>query len=154
MSHRRAACSDPERWHREQPSPELRTHLIEHARSTVTTEVCQGDTHRWWQPKSSDVEVIKVYAAKTGERLAMVRVRAPETECEDPKSQTGAVRLVRIDAGGKTSTLGSGIVVDAGDYDGDGKSEVVVKYGGYNEDGYRMFYDGFSREVALGWSYH
>jgi hypothetical protein len=99
--------------------------------------------------------VIKVYAANTGERIAMLRVRPPESECEeDPHNDSGAPFLVRINAAGEIDALQGSIVVDAGDYDGDGKSEVVVKYGGYNEDGYTMFYDGFSKQVSLRWSYH
>jgi hypothetical protein len=45
-------------------------------------------------------------------------------------------------------------LVDAGDYDGDGKAEVIFFVSGYNEDGYAMFYDAFRKNVFSTWSYH
>ena len=45
-------------------------------------------------------------------------------------------------------------LLDAGDYDGDGKSEVVFFLSGYNEDGYALFYDSFRKFVFHTWSYH
>jgi hypothetical protein len=45
-------------------------------------------------------------------------------------------------------------LVDAGDYDGDGQSEVVFFVSGYNEDGYALFYDSFRKNVVYTWVYH
>ena len=44
--------------------------------------------------------------------------------------------------------------VDAGDYDGDGKSEVLFWHNGYNEDGYSLYFDDFTRRVDFWWHYH
>ena len=45
-------------------------------------------------------------------------------------------------------------LVDAGDYDSDGKSEVVFFVSGYNEDGYALFYNFFRNHVNYTWHYH
>jgi hypothetical protein len=45
-------------------------------------------------------------------------------------------------------------LVDAGDYDNDGKSEVIFWHSGYNEDGYMLFYDNFNSTVEFYWKYH
>jgi hypothetical protein len=45
-------------------------------------------------------------------------------------------------------------LVDAGDYDGDLKSELVFFVSGYNEDGYVLFYDDFKKKVVYTWHYH
>ena len=41
-----------------------------------------------------------------------------------------------------------------GDDDGDGSSEIMFWYSGYNEDGYTLFYRGFTRHASFRWNYH
>jgi hypothetical protein len=148
-------CSDPEGWHREQAGPQLRQRLFGFLRTSLRAEVCDGDVRRTWVPKSTDLELLKLYASKTGERLAMLRARLPKAACEDPQSEAAGVQLLRIDRQGRVSLLGAGLsIVDAGDYDGDGKAEVLVRYERYNHDGYTLFYDSFSKQVSVGWHYH
>jgi hypothetical protein len=36
-------------------------------------------------------------------------------------------------------------VIDAGGYDGDGRSELVVMFQRYDHDGYTLFFDKFDR---------
>jgi len=46
-------------------------------------------------------------------------------------------------------------VLDAGDYDGDGQSEVVVRFQRYNHDGYTLFFGPrLERSASFGWRYH
>jgi len=45
-------------------------------------------------------------------------------------------------------------VIDAGDYDNDGVSEVLFWHSAYNEDGYKLFYDGFKKSVKIYRGYH
>ncbi len=45
-------------------------------------------------------------------------------------------------------------LVDAGDYDGDGSSELLFWHSGYNSDGYTLFDDTLRKRVDVGWSYH
>ena len=45
-------------------------------------------------------------------------------------------------------------LVDAGDYDNDGKSELVFSIDDYNRGGYRLFYDDFSRSAKFEFGYH
>jgi hypothetical protein len=41
-------------------------------------------------------------------------------------------------------------VIDAGDYDGDGRSELVVMFQRYDHDGYTLFFDNFDRSISFG----
>jgi hypothetical protein len=51
--------------------------------------------------------------------------------------------------------LGTGLqLVDAGDYDADGKSELLFWYDGYNSNGYDLFSSDFRKHVKVRWSYH
>lgn len=45
-------------------------------------------------------------------------------------------------------------LVDAGDYDGDGKSEILFWFERYNRDGYVLFYDKCSKFDEFTWPYH
>jgi hypothetical protein len=51
--------------------------------------------------------------------------------------------------------IGTGMeLVDAGDYDGDGRSEVLFWKSGYNRDGYLLVFDGLRQKAEYTWSYH
>jgi hypothetical protein len=57
--------------------------------------------------------------------------------------------------GDDTRYLGQDLtLVDAGDYDGDGASELLFWYSGYDEDGYTLVYDGGRKSVDYHWNYH
>ena len=45
-------------------------------------------------------------------------------------------------------------LVDAGDYDHDGKSEVLFTIEDYNRGGYRLLYDDFQKQALFEFSYH
>jgi len=45
-------------------------------------------------------------------------------------------------------------LIDAGDYDHDGHSEVVFHKSGYNYDGYILVFDDMRKQIEFGWSYH
>jgi hypothetical protein len=45
-------------------------------------------------------------------------------------------------------------LVDAGDYDGDGWSEIVFHRYGYDYDAYVLLFDHLSKQIEFGWIYH
>lgn len=45
-------------------------------------------------------------------------------------------------------------VVDAGDYDGDGQSEILLKGEDHNYDSYLIFVPRTGALVSVGWHYH
>jgi hypothetical protein len=51
--------------------------------------------------------------------------------------------------------LGEGMwLVDAGDYDNDGKSEVLFWINQDNRGGYKLFFDDFNKQAVFEFSYH
>lgn len=46
------------------------------------------------------------------------------------------------------------MLVDAGDYDNDGESELLFAITDYNRGGYKLFYDKFTKSVEFKFNYH
>jgi hypothetical protein len=60
-----------------------------------------------------------------------------------------------IDATQHISYLDSGMwLVDAGDYDNDGQSELVFLISQDNRGGYEIFYDHFKRHAVFEFGFH
>ena len=60
-----------------------------------------------------------------------------------------------IDSNGKSRLLGPGLaLVDAGDYDSDGKSELVFALSLYNRGGYVLLSDDFKEQARFEFGYH
>ena len=45
-------------------------------------------------------------------------------------------------------------LVDAGDYDNDGSSELIFSIDDYDLGGYKIFYDKFEKHTAFEFGYH
>jgi hypothetical protein len=105
--------------------------------------------------KDSDVAVVKAHSSKAG--WAIAQLHLPDAiECNDKEAGFGLddpTFLVRPDGSGEY--LDQGIwLVDAGDYDNDGKSELVFAINRYNRGGYELFYDDFRKRAIFQFSYH
>jgi hypothetical protein len=120
-----------------------------------------------WPYKDKDIKISKAYHSRKGDLLVSIFLEGGKCGINDGPFQLQLFLLrsdkstAHLTVGSKKSRLNKSdkdklslILVDAGDYDGDGKSEVVFFVTGYNEDGYAMFYDSFRKNVFTTWSYH
>jgi hypothetical protein len=79
----------------------------------------------------------------------------PENECEGTASDILGVSWFHISKENSISFIGRDLtLVDAGDYDGDGESEVIFRQNEYNRNGYILFYNKFLDHVDFTWNYH
>jgi len=74
-------------------------------------------------------------------------------ECDSEVDEGGTVHWILL--GASPRYIGDiNDLVDAADYDGDGKTEFLFWYGGYDQDGYVLFSNDFRRKTAFLWRYH
>ena len=108
---------------------------------------------RPWAYRDEDLKLAKVYSSKTGWFVASMFLG--KNRCDGPSEDPFVDQWFAISAAGEIKFLDSGMwLVDAGDYDNDGRSELVFAIGRYNRGGYVLFYDDFKKRAVFEFSYH
>jgi len=106
-----------------------------------------------WPYREQDIEMVTAYSSKDNWSVAELRLKG--YRCDGVSSDPFGGQWFTINPDGRISFLGQDMwLVDAGDYDNDGKSEVVFAIAGYNRGGYELFYDDFKKHVAFEFGYH
>jgi len=102
---------------------------------------------------AKDLQIYKGYQNKAGQKLISIRLDLKHYKCDGPIEAAWTPHWFLMSK--EITYVGNDLsVVDAGDYDNDGKSEMMFWYSGYNEDGYTLFYDDFKKRVDYHWKYH
>ncbi|RYY25870.1 MAG: hypothetical protein EOP62_12175 [Sphingomonadales bacterium] len=112
-----------------------------------------------WAYADKDLVVDGSYASAAGWRVARVGLNGDDYRCDGPIEDSGtsafSVLTVAISPDGTMTDLGFDMhLLDAGDYDADGKSELIFMYSHYNADGYKLFANGFTENATFGFSFH
>jgi hypothetical protein len=105
--------------------------------------------------ENEEVRVVKSYASRKGWTVARLELNNA-IECDDTEAGFGlSEQWFAVDPKNRAQYLGKDMwLVDAGDYDNDGKSEVLFAIDGDNRGGYRLFYEDFKKEAVFEYSYH
>jgi len=150
---------DPDSWKVSQVSSGLITLLRKQFRKQYP-KLCRAskqdeDKLEPFSYHDEDVSLAKSYASKKGWRAARLHL-AEAIACDDVEAGfeiddpwfviTPKEAVQYLDAGMW--------LVDAGDYDNDGKSEVLFSINRYNIGGYELFYDDFKRRATFEFNYH
>jgi len=102
-----------------------------------------------------DVRVAGAYRARSGRMIAALRIDPKRNRADGPPGPEWSDHWFVFDGAAAPRFLERGLaLIDAGDYDGDGHSELIFAKSGYNYDGYVLYDDELGRAVEFGWSYH
>jgi hypothetical protein len=147
---------DPQRWKPFVPDQTERQAFFARFRAVVDTVlVCpsEGERPRPWRFGPGDLVAGRSYADKLSRKLLALRLNPAANTCDGPSGAEWSLQWFYVAQ--DTVYLGAQMeLVDAGDYDADGQSEVLFWVSAYNEDGYSLFFDGLRRHADFRWSYH
>lgn len=150
------AVRDPDRWKPYRPVDAIRARLFAEFKTQAgSASTCPGDSDA---PKplaysSQDLVFFPSYQDRYGRKLVSLGLDARQNTCDGPPESAWAAHSFLL--GNDVLYVGPNLtLVDAGDYDSDGATEIVFWYSGYNDDGYTLFYDGFRKHVDYHWKYH
>jgi hypothetical protein len=150
--------ADPDRWKPFVLSPEVRT-LLQQAFRKKFPKLCrmsQADQSKLEQLpyRNEEVKVVKAYASSSGSVVARLHLEA--IDCRDTEAGFDIDDpWFSVDAQKAVKYLDSGMwLVDAGDYDNDGKSELIFSINRENEGGYEIWYDHLVKHAIFKFNYH
>jgi hypothetical protein len=104
--------------------------------------------------RNYEVRVAKAYASAEG--LLVARLHLEAVDCEDTEAGFDIDDpWFFVDTNKAAMYLNSGMwLVDAGDYDKDGRSELIFSINRENEGGYEIWYDHFRKHATFKFNYH
>ncbi len=150
---------DPDRWRRNTPPPEtLKDRFIQLRQLLgsglpVTLEEGGETESISFRCDDRSLKLARAYRSADGRGLLSVEL----TGCSPP-AESGIdypITYMFLVDGKHVTPLGSDLsLVDAGDYDGDGRSEVLFGRSLHNADGYFLFSHGFTSRCDFVWGYH
>jgi hypothetical protein len=157
MANSQPYFKDPDSWKPSRLSTEVTSALRSQFRkkfpkvSNCTTQ--DDSTAKPWLYRDTEIKIAKAYSSIQG--WSVVQMLLAEYRCEGPPEDAFVNQWFVVTPGGEIRFLGAGMwLVDAGDYDNDGKSEVVFSIDRYNQGGYELFYDDFKKRAVFQFSYH
>jgi hypothetical protein len=155
----RPNVADPARWKPKEPTSEVRSRVFAQFKAKAGRQVtCPVDPEKAidFNYSADHLILLAGYADTLGRRLVAVSLDPKAYSCDGPSDSAWWPNWFMLPAdGGRPVFLGEGLwLVDAGDYDRDGRSELVFWFSGYNLDGYVLYADEFATRVDYLWNYH
>ena len=150
--------TDPDHWKPSQLSAELLLSLRQQFRRHFG-KLCQlGKDQTTLKPfpySDENIKIVQAYTSQAGWAVARLHL-GRAIDCQDTEAgfEIDDSWFV-IDPQRSVRYLDDGLwLVDAGDYDNDGHSELVFSINRDNRGGYEMFYDDFKKRAVFEYSYH
>jgi len=150
--------TDPDLWKPFKPPADLITALRSQFRKSFRT-LCRLNANdesklEKFIYQDDDVRLVKAYTSRRGWIVARLHLEA--IDCNDVEAGFDIDDpWFAVDPTKSVILLGSGFeLVDAGDYDNDGTSELVFAIKRDNRGGYELSYDNFKRHAVFEFGYH
>jgi hypothetical protein len=140
---------DPDRWKPAKPDDALLDRGVGAFLKQI--EIENQDLHL----TPADAGLMKAYRSRRGEALLAFAIRNRQPPPDEVPGEEWSMHWFLARDDGALAFLGNGLLlIDAGDYDGDGRSELVFRESSYDMDGYVLFSDDFRGKAEFGWAYH
>ena len=148
---------DPESWKPSQPAAEVIRLVRQRFRTkfpSVSNCTRRADgAEKPWPYRDENIRILKTYSSNR--HWSVTQVRLGEYGCDGPPDDPFLDYWFAISPANEIKFLDSGMwLVDAGDYDNDGKSELVFSIARDNRGGYELFYNDFAKQVSFEFGYH
>ena len=149
--------NDPESWKPSNLSADMIRLLRQEFRKrfpTVSNCTSPADAaENPWLYNDENIRILKQYSSNR--QWSVVQVRLGEYRCNGPPDDPFLDYWFALSPANDITLLGNGMwLVDAGDYDNDGKSELVFAIDRYNQGGYELFYADFKKHATFEFGYH
>ncbi len=106
-----------------------------------------------WPYSDASIKFRRGYTSARGWLLAEMKLEGGL--CDVPPDEPFEAQWFAVSPDNHVRWVGSDLVfVGAGDFDGDGRSELIFAIDGYDRGGYELFYDDFGQKVLFEFSYH
>ncbi len=144
--------SDPDRWKPIRPLPPLSQQARTAFRKAIALDLsCEDKPSRGYPDE--DIQLRKAYRSGRGDMLLALRANPAKNPCGVSDGAWNSVWFLIRNA--EFHLIGSELtLVDAGDYNGDGTSEVIFHLSAYNRDGYVLLDLRDVSKTDFDWSYH
>jgi hypothetical protein len=107
-----------------------------------------------WRYHDEDIKLGKTYSSRQNWSIADLHLAGWNCDETQRDGSPFLAQWYTIDPAGEIGFLGAQMwLLDAGDYDGDGKSELLFMVGGFEKDAFRLFYQDFTKSVEFSF-YH
>jgi hypothetical protein len=148
---------DPESWKPSNlPADMIRLFRQEFRKRFPTVSNCTSPAdaaEKPWLYNDENIRILKRYSSNR--HWSVVQVRLGEYRCNGPPDDPFFDYWFALSPTNDITLLGNGLwLVDAGDYDNDGKSELVFAIDRYNQGGYELFYADFKKHATFEFGYH
>jgi hypothetical protein len=148
---------DREAWEPTQLSTELASALREAFRKrfpNVTNCTRRNVEHgEPWRYSDTNIRIRGAYTSSR--HWLIVQLALTGDECDGPPEQPFSPQWFIVTPNQQIRFLDSGMwLVDAGDYGGDGKTELIFSIDADNRGGYKLFYDNFKQRAVFEFNYH
>ena len=151
---------DTESWKPSKLSPNLAKLVRQQFRKKfpeASNCVDVNDAHpKPWAYKDNNIKIIATYNSQN--HWSMVQAKLDIYRCDfalEDKNDPFIGQWFAISPANDVIFLDAGMwLVDAGDYDNNGKSELIFAIDRYNRGGYELFYDDFKKHAEFQFRYH
>lgn len=150
--------SDPDQWKRARLAPVLVSAAREQFRNRFpkvsNCKSAEENILRPWSYRDEDIHVAKSYSSRIG--WSLVELHLTGNNCDGYQGQSAFEgQWYVINPSGRAAFLGANMwLVDAGDYDDSGSSQLLFSIDAENTGGYRIVYQHCAKSAEFSFHYH